>query len=201
VNRLKPALATAMQGVARAAWALACGLTGLMLAVLSWQVFMRSALNAPPSWTEEVALLAFGWAVLLAVACGVREGLHVRMDILLDVLPAPLRRACERAVLAAVVFTGGYLGVAGWRYTLESQGSTSPAIGYPMPLLYAGTVVCGVLVALFGLERLVAGPAGAADEADGQALPEVAAVTAAGAQQGAPGDAPRGAVRNTAAWP
>ena len=150
MNPVKQALAAAVQGVARAAWAL---------------------------------------------ACGVREGLHVRMDILLDVLPAPLRRACERAVLVAVVFTGGYLGVAGWRYTLESQGSTSPAIGYPMPLLYAGTVVCGVLVALFGLERLVAGPVGAADEA--AALPEVAAVKV----EGTPPGALRGGMRNEEAVP
>lgn len=152
---MKQALAAAVQAIARAAMAAACVLTGAMLAVLALQVFMRSVLNAPPSWSEEVALLAFGWSVLLAIACGVREGIHVRMDIVLELLPAPLRRLCERAIVAAVVFVGLFLAHAGWRYTMESIGSTSAAIGYPMPLLYASTVVCGALVALFGLERLL----------------------------------------------
>jgi TRAP-type C4-dicarboxylate transport system permease small subunit len=152
---MKQALAAAVRGIARATVLLSCVLTGLMLAVLSWQVFMRSALNAPPSWTEEVALLAFSWAVLLAIAYGVREGIHVRMDMLLDLLPRALRHLGERLTHAAVVFVGLFLGYAGWRYTLESMGSTSAAIGYPMPLLYASTVACGALVALFGLERLL----------------------------------------------
>jgi TRAP-type C4-dicarboxylate transport system permease small subunit len=166
---MKQAVATAVAGVARVARAAACLLTGLMLAVLTWQVFMRSVLNAPPSWTEEVALLAFSWAVLLAVACGVRDGLHVRMDILVDALPGPLRRLCERAVLVAVVFVGLSLLQAGWRYVGESAGSTSPAISYPMPLLYASTVVCGALIALFGLERLLLAPRGELAAAEGAA--------------------------------
>jgi len=152
---MKQALSAAVRGVAHAAMLAACALTGLMLAVLTWQVFMRSVLNAPPSWTEEVALLAFSWAVLLAIAYGVREGIHVRMDILLDVLPRALRRLCERLINAAVVFVGLFLGYAGWRYMLESVGSTSAAIGYPMPLLYASTVACGALIVVFGLERLL----------------------------------------------
>lgn len=152
---MKQLLAGAVRGVARATVALSCALTALMLAVLSWQVFMRSVLNAPPSWTEEVALLAFSWSVLLALAYGVREGIHVRMDMLLEVMPPALRRACERLIAAAVVFVGLFLAHAGWRYTKESADVTSAAIAYPMPLLYASTVVCGVLVALFGLERLL----------------------------------------------
>lgn len=132
-------------------------LTLLMLAALAIQVLMRSAFNAPPSWSEEVALLAFSWTALLGLAYGVREGIHVRMDMLLDALPPALRRGAERLVLAAVACTGLYLAVAGWHYTESAVGTTSAALGYPMPLLYASCVVCGVLVAVFGLERLLRG--------------------------------------------
>lgn len=136
-------------------------LTLLMLAALAVQVFMRSALNAPPSWSEEVALLAFSWTALLGLAYGVREGIHVRMDMLLDAAPALLRRWAERLVLAAIVFVGLYLAVAGWHYTESAAGIVSAAIGYPMPLLYASCVVSGALVAVFGVERLLLGaPAG-----------------------------------------
>ena len=132
-------------------------LTLLMLGALTVQVVMRSAFNAPPSWSEELALLAFSWTALLGLAYGVREGIHVRMDLLLDTLPAALRLWVERAVLLAVAGIGLYLAVAGWNYTAMAQGTTSAAIGYPMPLLYASSVVCGVLVAVFALERLLRG--------------------------------------------
>ncbi len=132
-------------------------LTVLMLVVLAIQVFMRSVLDAPPSWSEETALLAFSWAVLLGVAYGVREGIHVRMDMLLEALPQALRRWGERAVLTVIAAIGLYLAVAGWNYTESAVGTTSAAIGYPMPLLYASAVVCGVLVAVFAIERLLQG--------------------------------------------
>lgn len=146
-----------MEGVATATrWAVRA-LTVLMLASLAVQVFMRSALNAPPSWTEEVALLAFSWTALLGLAYGVREGIHVRMDILLDALPPMPRRWAERLVLGIIAFIGLYLAVAGWHYTESAIGITSAATGYPMPLLYASCVVSGALVALFALERLALG--------------------------------------------
>lgn len=146
-----------MEALARANRLAVQALTVLMLAALAIQVFMRSALNAPPSWSEEVALLAFSWTALLGLAYGVREGIHVRMDMLLDALPPAPRRWAERLVLAAVAGVGLYLAVAGWHYTESAAGTTSAAIGYPMPLLYASCVACGVLVAAFAAERLLLG--------------------------------------------
>ena len=69
--RLVAALGWIAAGTALAVRAL----TLAMLAVLAYQVFMRSALARPPSWTEEVALLGFSWAVLLGIANGVRDGI------------------------------------------------------------------------------------------------------------------------------
>lgn len=154
---MKRALATTAAAVAAAVAWLVRALAVAMLLVLGWQVFMRSALARPPSWSEEVALLGFTWAVLLAVAAGVREGIHVRMDLLLDRLPAPARTAMERVLLGAIAFVGGYLTWAGADYAAASVGTTSAATAYPMPLLYASAVVCGALIVLFAIERFVLG--------------------------------------------
>lgn len=162
------ALAAAAGALAAAAAMLVRVLTLAMLGVLAYQVFMRSVLGQPPSWTEEVALLGFSWAVLLGVAYGVREGIHVRMDLLLVALPPPVRLWCERAVLVGISFVGGFLAWSGWNYAIASRGTTSAATAYPMPLLYASACVCGLLVMIFGLERLVLGeraPAGPRDAA------------------------------------
>jgi TRAP-type C4-dicarboxylate transport system permease small subunit len=148
------ALAAVVRAVAAGAALLVRALTLAMLAVLSYQVFMRSVLSKPPSWTEEAALLAFSWAVLLGIAVGVREGIHVRMDLVLDALPASVRPWLERAILLGVAFVGGFLAWAGWHYMVEAVGTTSAATAYPMPLLYASAVACGALVTVFGFERL-----------------------------------------------
>jgi TRAP-type C4-dicarboxylate transport system permease small subunit len=148
------ALATATRWAVRV-------LTVLMLGALTAQVFMRSVFNAPPSWSEELALLAFSWTVLLGLAYGVHDGIHVRMDMLLDALPQALRSWIERLVLLAIAGVGLMMGVAGWNYTESSIGTTSAAISYPMPLLYAACVVSGALVVVFALARLARGaPAG-----------------------------------------
>ncbi len=152
---MKAVIAAAVSWIAAAAALAVRALTLAMLVVLAYQVFMRSALAKPPSWTEEVALLAFAWAVLLGVAYGVREGIHVRMDLLLDALPPRMRPWLERSILLGVVFVGGFLAWAGWDYTLAAAGTSSAAIAYPMPLLYASAATCGALVTLFGLERLL----------------------------------------------
>lgn len=152
-----------VQGLALATRWSVQALTLLMLAALTVQVVMRSAFNAPPSWSEELALLGFSWTALLGLAYGVREGIHVRMDLLLNGLPRALRRWVERGVLLAVAGIGLYLAVAGWNYTEMAAGTTSAAIGYPMPWLYASCIVCGVLVAVFALERLAGGQAVAQD--------------------------------------
>ncbi|MES2975502.1 MAG: TRAP transporter small permease [Pseudomonadota bacterium] len=164
---MKQVLATAVGWIAKSTEAAVRLLTVVMLAVLAFQVFMRSALNLPPSWTEEVALLAFSWTVLLGIAYGVREGIHVRMDMLLDVFPPIVRGLFERAVLALVTCVGLFLAWSGWNYVESSAGTRSAAIAYPMPLLYSSVVVCGVLIALFGLERMVLYGRESPDDRDG----------------------------------
>jgi len=52
---------------------------------------------------------------------------------------------------------GGFLAWSGWRYFADTRGSTSAAIGYPIELLHASALACGVLIALFALEALLEG--------------------------------------------
>jgi TRAP-type C4-dicarboxylate transport system permease small subunit len=139
-------------------------LTGVMLVTMALQVFMRSVMNSPPSWTEEVSLACFTWAVMLGMAQGVRQGIHVRMDLLVDALPMAMRVSAERLVLLATGAVGVFLAYAGYHYTISSFGTTSAAVSYPMPLLYASASASGLLVALFSLEALFLGDKGNADE-------------------------------------
>ncbi len=141
-----------------------------MLAALSAQVVLRYVFNVTLSWSEELSLALFTWIVLLMAALGVREGFHVRMDLLAD--PAPARQAraiCARqAIHSRHVAAGRFprLVRAGAILPIRAA-STSAAIGYPIELLHASALVCGFLITLFALEAMLEGRM-PADETQGR---------------------------------
>lgn len=126
----------------------------IMLFCIGLQVIMRYVFAQTPSWSKELAILMFAWCALGGLALGVREGFHVRMDLLLDRLPARARVWAERGIDAATALLGVYLAVAGWRYVDMTRGATSAAIQYPIECLHALAPVAGVLMAVFALERM-----------------------------------------------
>ncbi|MCS6891541.1 MAG: TRAP transporter small permease subunit [Rhodovarius sp.] len=131
-----------------------------MLAFIAYQVVMRYVVGAASFWSEEAAVLLFSWTVLGGFALGVHEGFHVRLALLPDRLPGPLRGALRRLLDATTAALGLFLAWSGWRFLDITAGSVSAAIGYPTEILNALAIACGALTALFGLERAL-GPEGA----------------------------------------
>lgn len=145
-------------GIASAIRAIVVGLAIAMLLVLALQVFMRFVMEQALSWSEEFALACFTWSMLLAMALGVRELIHVRMDVLVDHFPQALRSLVERACALMIALFGLFLAWSGYNYTVDAFGTTSAAIAFPMAYLYAAAPVCGIFTFLFALESLVLGP-------------------------------------------
>lgn len=129
----------------------------VMLLALSGQVLLRYVFNITLGWSEELSLGLFTWTVLLTAALGVREAFHVRMSLLIQRLPAGLRLRAEQGIHLATAAAGGFLSWSGWRYFADTHGTTSAAIGYPIELLHASALACGVLITLFALEALIEG--------------------------------------------
>ncbi len=154
-------------GLARLVRQAVVALAVVMLATLSLQVLLRYAFGHALSWSEELALACFSWATLLSIALGVRDAIHVRMDLLVERLPAGWRNALARAVALLIAACGAFVAWAGLRYVADSAGSTSAAIGYPIAYLYACAPVCGLLMTLFALEGAWLGPPPKVDTPNG----------------------------------
>jgi TRAP-type C4-dicarboxylate transport system permease small subunit len=167
VHKAYGVLAAALRGVVMA-------LTVVMLLALSYQVVMRYVFNHASSWSEELALTCFSWSMLLAIAAGVRDGIHVRMDLLADNLPGLLSCVLDKLVNLGIAFIGGFIAWSGTSYVKDSADVVSAAIGYPITWLYLCAPVGGALIAVFALERVVAGPA-----VTPVAVPEVESITSA----------------------
>jgi TRAP-type C4-dicarboxylate transport system permease small subunit len=126
----------------------------LMLLALAAQVFLRYVFGISLSWSEELALLGFGWVIVIATAIGVRHMTHARMDLLLNILPPPIQWMVERLIALMLCGLGCFLAYYGWDYMVETRGATSAAIGFPIEFLYALAPAFGALLALFAFERL-----------------------------------------------
>lgn len=141
-------------GVARATAGVVAAAALVMIAALLIQIFFRYVLGASLSWPGELAQLLFAWTMLLAASVGVREGFHVRLELLRGLLPDRLRAALERLTLLLLAGFGLVLMVTGADYVEQTLGQRSAAMRYPIEVLHAAAPVTGALVALHALARL-----------------------------------------------
>ncbi len=90
-----------------AALRVADGLTGLsgilaalallaMTAIVCWEVFSRTVLNAPTSWVTEIATYILVGMTFVALAPAQRAGSHIQVELILGFLKAERRAAVER---------------------------------------------------------------------------------------------------------
>lgn len=129
----------------------------IMVMSIAIQVATRALLNWSPPWTEEIALLMFAWIIFFMIAVGVREHLHVRVDMLIERLAPPVADLAQRATSVLIAGVGAYLVWSGIDYLLETRGAVSAAIRYPSEILYASVPVSGILLLLFSLEIAIRG--------------------------------------------
>jgi TRAP-type C4-dicarboxylate transport system permease small subunit len=153
---LSAALAAILAPLARAAMLVAGVAMVAMTVVVGWGVFGRFVLNDTPAWAEASALLLMGWVILGAAAVGVREGFHMGFDTLREVLPAPLQRLFQALSDLVVTGFGAAMAWYGADLALGVWDATLPTLGLPGSVEYLPLALGGLLMALFGLERLVA---------------------------------------------
>ena len=146
----------AMAALARAALAVSGAAMVAMTAVVAWGVFGRFVLNDTPAWAEPAALLLMGWVIVGAAAVGVREGFHMGFDVLRQALPARLGGLFDVVGDAVVTLFGAAMAWFGADLALGVWEATLPTLGLPGAVEYLPLTLGGALIALFGLERLVA---------------------------------------------
>jgi TRAP-type C4-dicarboxylate transport system permease small subunit len=129
--------------------------TAVMVLCIAIQVVMRYGFGRATSWSEELAVLMFSWTVMGGLALGVREGFHVRIDLLVVRLPPAARRWAERGIEALTAAFGFYLAWSGLRFLEITGGSVSAAIGYPIELLHALAPITGGLIGVFATFRML----------------------------------------------
>jgi C4-dicarboxylate transporter DctQ subunit len=114
------------------------------------QVVARYVFNEGVVWSEQAFVKFTVWACLIGAARAVRDGLHVRVDLLLDRLRPPARRAMELLNLAInLAFCGVMLWAAlGYLDFLMTVGTTNVESGVKEWVAYLVTPLFLALMCL-----------------------------------------------------
>lgn len=128
---------------------------GTMLAIMVTLVFInvvtRYVFNVSLDWIEEVTRYMMIWLVYLAAGLALRNGNHVAVTMLMDMLPAPIRKLARIIVLALII---GFMAAIAWlgtRYALFAWNRTTPILDLSYGLLYLALPIGAALVVLHAL--------------------------------------------------
>jgi TRAP-type C4-dicarboxylate transport system permease small subunit len=69
-----------------------------MVVVVSLQVLLRYAFNTSIDWADDVGRLLFVWSIFLTIPLGIREGIHIGIELVVKLLPEPVRHALVRLI-------------------------------------------------------------------------------------------------------
>lgn len=155
MSRIVALISATSRLAARLVAYLCVGLIFVMLGLLVAQVLMRYFLGAPPSWTEEMAIILFAWLVLLYASVGLQQGFHVAIES----IPRSwvrVDRWAERWVAALAILFGWVTLTAGIAYVGRTAGQKTAALQLPIEVLYLCVPVAGALFILHGVARLLA---------------------------------------------
>ncbi len=146
------------------AWAeRAVGAVGVIAALLlvplvlatTWEVVARYAFGAPTIWAYEVGYLLTGSHFLLGLAYTLRQGEHIRIDVLSMHLAPRARRRIDAVAYALVLPLLVWLSVALFNYFLSgyTRGETSGQSALNLPV-WPFRAVFVIAFAMFALQVL-----------------------------------------------
>ena len=153
----------------------ACALLFAMMIVICGDVFTRNVhvpgLPTGIAWSNEVSELLLYAITLLAAPWLLREGRHIRVDIVLRVLPKRTAYACEWIAdalgLVSCLWTVVYGSSAAWKSALSSALSIKTLV-MPEWWFLAPLPICFALLAIefvFRMRRLAHAEVGPRDDA------------------------------------
>jgi len=134
---------------------------GLFLTVSSLiivvEVALRSLFRCSIIGSDEIACFAVIWSVFFTASIGLKQGIHVRIDIFLNLVPAGVRRFALIVGMAAVTFFSLYLTYSGIflvREAIQIGDRTVGSLQIPLWLPQLIMPIGGFLLVLRSLAQL-----------------------------------------------
>ena len=118
----------------------------IMAVVLTLQIFMRYVVNMPLIWSEELARYLFVWACFIGAGYGVRNKIHISMEVLYVRLPRKLKLTITLATNTLAILVFAYLIPYGIDTVKTQWYIDSSAMEIPMSFVFAAVPIgCFIL--------------------------------------------------------
>ncbi len=138
----------------------------VMVCVTLAQVVFRYVLAAPLPWSEELARYCFVWIVFLGGAIGLERGIHLGVDLFVNLLPPKLRTGLDISSSVMIGCFAAAVIYASFPVIEMNMLQRSPAMGVQMSWIYIAIPTSMALIFLISVERIAnilrdrAGPKG-----------------------------------------
>lgn len=134
-----------------------------LFGVILLQILGRTAIVTGPVWTEELARWIWVWMALIGIGTVERDGAHLRMGFLVELLPKRIQRIIGLATDLLYLALAGHLIWIAWKAVERTWNNTSVTLPVTDGVLYASALVAMVLIFLRILQRLGTGWSGTRD--------------------------------------
>lgn len=110
----------------------------VLVAVTFMGVIMRYFANNPIIWQEEVQSWCMVWIVFIGASAAVRTGSHIAIDVVVDLMPAKLKKVVEYFGYAVFIGVLAYLLIQGTALVeqLARTNRTTNILKVPYYMIY-----------------------------------------------------------------
>jgi TRAP-type C4-dicarboxylate transport system permease small subunit len=129
----------------------------LLVINVVWQVFSRYILNAPSTFTDELARFLLIWVSFLGVAYLSGQNAHISIDL----LPGKLKRSSKfrlqlliHSIIILFAFFVLVIGGGNLVYITYIYTQLTPTLQIPMAYIYLIGPICGLLVIYYKLSDI-----------------------------------------------
>ena len=147
MKNVKEKISQIMNGIHIGSIYFAMALLVGMAVVIIINVFMRYVLNSGLRWGEEVAKLLMVWFTFIAMAVGVKQGLHISLHLLPKNLPTRLEKFLIFLKDIITFIIAGVFFIYGIKLVQFTSSSIMPATEWPSSILYLILPIAAVLIA------------------------------------------------------
>jgi TRAP-type C4-dicarboxylate transport system permease small subunit len=132
---------------------LACvGIFAAILVIMILQIGFRYVLDAPLTWTEELARYLYVWACYLGAAVALRRRSHIAITLVADRLPPGPARATLLGTQALGLLFLLTLVIQGGQLMAKTHDVLAITLPIPWSAIYLAAPVGGALMALQTIE-------------------------------------------------
>ncbi|MCQ9124593.1 C4-dicarboxylate ABC transporter permease [Rodentibacter caecimuris] len=135
-------------------------LSSFLVCCVVWQVLSRYLLNAPSTYTDEIARFLFIWVGLMGAAYALGQKKHLAIDLLMSKFEhSPIHQHRLQLIinLISATFASVIMCYGGFNLVMETvnNGQISPVLGIQMGLVYLAIPLSGSFMLIYLLRDIV----------------------------------------------